>query len=1280
MARSPIKPTAVALSAVLVLSACANVEIDIDVYKGPLANHQDMQVQQLAAMTVAALPLLVGLRDELAVADIARALDGAFGDPRRELWRQNPDKFFEDTCGWGGKSWVRKFDDASCNALVRERAERVNAIIGLYESKGPVYTGLARQASDLRQKYLTLLSDARYRREAAAVGARQVRSAYVTSPSEELKSAFEAYVGVSDVPEVSHMPRTPSGIAEILYHPLNANKPAQSANQAHEFLERDRSWHENLKKLFSRAAPVGVADKAIKDVQDVARDFRESRETLEILFLRLLDLYQHPGTIVDARKGEAGGGPNAQRVRAELAGLIGLLVQGEHIALILDHRALFADLSDPPASATLLVAMPKSSEFVQCIAAMNKADKPIRPETYDYVAQTPAYSRLAARAGENVARWLTEANDEDAIRMRLDWLRKAHATMARYSGSRVETCSGNPEAVRLGQDKRFKYGLVRGPSFGDFGVENETAWANAIGATGLGLEDGRHERGLIERIEAFLKIRDGAEPAKRASVGGLVTETWPLLDAVGDFATKVAFLADNDSVFAPRSASTNANVTRYNGALQAVANQLIVQIDEIRRRESHRERHPGPAARQAAAQALAVSPPRAIAGFLSNLDGLSPAESLELRTIEATLTEMKLSPSLTENAATTAKNAALALVPPKEALRDRYRTDNMRLSVVNAAISIDQVFDRALGEVAADTSTPVSVPYSNFADAVTLRVKRPALPTLPLTPEAAASAAAIEWLLADLKTDVAFKSGDKTRANWVEDVRKRLPEATAAAAALLATATKEAADLKASADAATKAETLAKRAAYLRSELTAKNEAHKVADAARAALIQVYADAQAKNPPIDAWATLKADLRSRAEAGAPAGRDAWKRAADVADAMNPPSARDVDAALAALPTGATALDTFDALIQNLRFELVETTRRLGADSPQVKSIQAAIDTAYEQRSGMAYIRPPAAFLRMVNAASAIQPDPGLGAENRLQRSFWRSLPLIGSSLGNLGEEENLRVRADIDRQNWQNINRVRLDGAGRTNYALVKDDIGNWYAKGYEADTTKIVDSMRGLAMFNLGPRLPGLTPASLPRTSTGQVPAAGATVVDQSQMGRALSQFREAHAKEIEAIYENVRKLSDSIVADAKGAVDSGIKLDTGRNESLKTQFEGFWRGVTPLNETPLVPKDQDRATFLRKMVSDRLSDLLVFRTRAIASARNAATVATTTAPPAAPPPAPGAPAAPVEIKYSKPEDAAKAISDALSKKIADELSRLLAAIEKFEREAYVLSAATKE
>jgi hypothetical protein len=1279
MARSPIKPAAVALSAALVLSACANVEIDIDVYKGPLANHQDMQVQQLAAMTVAAHPLLVGLRDELAVADIARALDGVLGDPRRELWRRNPDKFFEDTCGWAGRSWVRKFDDASCNALVRERAERVNAIIGLYESKGPVYTGLARQASDLRQRYLTLLSDARYRREAAAVGARQVRSAYVTSPSEELKSAFEAYVGVSDVPEVSHMPRTPSGIAEILYHSLNANKPAQSANQAYEFLERDRSWHENLKKLFSRAAPVGVADKAIKHVQDVARDFRESRETLEILFLRLLDLYQHPGTIVDARKGDAVG-LNAQRVRAELAGLIGLLVQGEHIALILDHRALFAGLSEPPTSAALLVAMPKSSEFVQCIATMNKAEKPLRPETYDYVAQTPAYSRLAARAGENVARWLTESNDEEAIRMRLDWLRKAHATMVQYSGSRVETCSGNPVAVRLGQEKRFKYGLVRGPSFGDFEVEDETALANAIGATGFGLEGGRHEKGLIERIEAFLKIRDGAEPAKRASVAGLSPEAWPLLDAVGDFATKVAFLADNDSVFAPRSASTNANVTRYIGALQAVANQLTIQIDEIRRRESHRERHPGTAARQAAAQALAVSPPRAIAGFLSNLDGLSPAESLELRTIEAMLTEMRLSPSLTVVAATTAKTAATSSAAEKKNAHGNLKALDERLERLTAEIAPGKIFDRVLTGVVDDSSLTASSTFSVFADAVVARAKRPALPSVPLTPEAAATADTIEKLLVDLKADDAFKTGSKPRAEWSKAIRDRLPIAAAAVKSLLPVAATEAEEAQAKLVSATVAETSAKRAAYLRSERTAKNEAHKVADAARAALIQVYADAQAKTPPIDAWATLKADLRSRAEASAPAERNAWKRAADVADAMNPPSARDVDAALVALPTGATALDTIDAVIQNLRFELVETTRRLGADSPQVKSIQAAIDTAYEQRSGMAYIRPPAAFLRMVNAASAIQPDPGLGAENRLQRSFWRSLPLIGSSLGNLGEEENLRVRADIDRQNWQNINRVRLDGAGRTNYALVKDDIGNWYAKGYEADTTKIVDSMRGLAMFNLGPRLPSLTPASLPRTSTGQVSAAGATVVDQSQMGRALTQFREAHAKEIDAIYENVRKLSASIVADAKGAVDSGIKLDTGRDTSLKTQFEGFWRGVTPLNETPPVPTDQDRAKVLRKLVSDRLSDLLVFRTRAIAAARNAATVATTTAPPAAPPPAPGAPAAPVEIKYSKPEDAAKAISDALSKKIADELSRLLAAIEKFEKEAYVLSAATKE
>ena len=47
------------------LTGCAVLRIDVDVYKGPLANHEKVQVQQLSAMAIGAKPILTQLRDQL---------------------------------------------------------------------------------------------------------------------------------------------------------------------------------------------------------------------------------------------------------------------------------------------------------------------------------------------------------------------------------------------------------------------------------------------------------------------------------------------------------------------------------------------------------------------------------------------------------------------------------------------------------------------------------------------------------------------------------------------------------------------------------------------------------------------------------------------------------------------------------------------------------------------------------------------------------------------------------------------------------------------------------------------------------------------------------------------------------------------------------------------------------------------------------------------------------------------------------------------------------------
>ena len=57
--------TTILVGIAALLTGCAVLTVDVDVYKGPLANHEDIQMEQMAAMAIGAKPLLVLLRDTL---------------------------------------------------------------------------------------------------------------------------------------------------------------------------------------------------------------------------------------------------------------------------------------------------------------------------------------------------------------------------------------------------------------------------------------------------------------------------------------------------------------------------------------------------------------------------------------------------------------------------------------------------------------------------------------------------------------------------------------------------------------------------------------------------------------------------------------------------------------------------------------------------------------------------------------------------------------------------------------------------------------------------------------------------------------------------------------------------------------------------------------------------------------------------------------------------------------------------------------------------------------
>src|SRR5204863_4745278 len=81
----------------------------------------------------------------------------------------------------------------------------------------------------------------------------------------------------------------------------------------------------------------------------------------------------------------------------------------------------------------------------------------------------------------------------------------------------------------------------------------------------------------------------------------------------------------------------------------------------------------------------------------------------------------------------------------------------------------------------------------------------------------------------------------------------------------------------------------------------------------------------------------------------------------------------------------------------------------------------------------------------------------------------RQLPFYASFKG---QQEQALINNTIDKQFWQSVNQVRVAGAGNTNYAIAKDDVGNWYVKDYGSDPKDIINSAKNLAMFSAGPAL----------------------------------------------------------------------------------------------------------------------------------------------------------------------------------------------------------------
>ncbi|MBM4440000.1 MAG: hypothetical protein FJ027_06250 [Candidatus Rokubacteria bacterium] len=296
---------------------------------------------------------------------------------------------------------------------------------------------------------------------------------------------------------------------------------------------------------------------------------------------------------------------------------------------------------------------------------------------------------------------------------------------------------------------------------------------------------------------------------------------------------------------------------------------------------------------------------------------------------------------------------------------------------------------------------------------------------------------------------------------------------------------------------ASKDMTVTETAALIKKTLEAEAVKHRqptTEDVARAERFEEGAkvlarDVFTKNRPADAkpakehYAALRREIaetrkavRARSDNAARvlAGHERWYAAADQLGSGTIPIALPGRLELDPRPgtppdLNNTAKDVLDVMLATLKYEHVAAVAR-DRNSELAKNKLAAVELLYAYRSGMIHIRPSATFLRNSYPATVLQNDPSAGVwRNMLTDHATRQLPFYAAIKGG---EEDARITRTIDKQFWQSVNQVRVSGAGNTNYAIAKDDVGNWYVKDYGSNPKDIIESAKNLAMFSAGPSL----------------------------------------------------------------------------------------------------------------------------------------------------------------------------------------------------------------
>ena len=536
-----------------------------------------------------------------------------------------------------------------------------------------------------------------------------------------------------------------------------------------------------------------------------------------------------------------------------------------------------------------------------------------------------------------------------------------------------------------------------------------------------------------------------------------------LLDTIlVDFAARVQFVTANQWLLTPEGQATDELGDRLKTLLETVSNSIMVHADEQRRREKHDARHRNLKAGEVAA-ASSVMRPHAQATY-DNLRR-QVEETLQLAGARTSGTASSaLDATQVEAMAASVEKRRIAAVGALAAvwMLSPVQQDKVARDALEAATLIAPDAATALPELKA--SLQRSVPASATTTVAELKAGVDAWAKARLDADADLPAAALA-AKPDHRVAAAFREQFQALSVAEPATPKRRDELFALLRPGAISRSAETLDAHRSAVALLRKLRPAPAAGASPGALTPEQLATLQAWFAsnRDTIVAAALREPKPDEPIAVKKQMETELKRYQEALKASGKstvgaDAALKALGTVRVAQP-SGQNVDDAQ-------DSVAVIDAYITDLRYQYLQSVRTGGEDSAEARNLAAALSAARKQRADMTYVRPSSVYLRSSLSSSFAQENPHVRWTNMLNDTMQN----LGRAFG--ANTALTKTREDLDKVFWQNINRVRLNAGGLTNYVLAKDDVGNWYVKGMGSDPSAMINAAKNLALYNMGSRL----------------------------------------------------------------------------------------------------------------------------------------------------------------------------------------------------------------